>query len=84
MPVKPIYRLFKYLKNNGLRASVLRCLSILLLISGTAVAQIAAKFETPPILRASDLAPATLLNGNGFHVDDRVPTDGRRVSAPPT
>jgi hypothetical protein len=27
-------------------------------------------------VRASDLAPATLLNGNGFHVDDQVPTDG--------
>jgi hypothetical protein len=33
-------------------------------------------FEVPPILPARDLAPATLLNGSGFHVDDEVPTDG--------
>jgi hypothetical protein len=36
----------------------------------------AGKFETPPTLQAQDLAPATLLNGSGFHVDNAVPTDG--------
>lgn len=39
-------------------------------------AQYDTKFEAPPILRAQDLAPASLLNGKGFHVDDQVPTDG--------
>ena len=34
------------------------------------------KFETPPVLHAKDLAPATLLAGKGFQVDDAVPTDG--------
>jgi hypothetical protein len=76
MLVKSIHALFKYLKSRSLRASVVRCLSILLLVSGTAVAHTATEFETPPILRASDLAPATLLSGNGFRVDDQVPTDG--------
>jgi hypothetical protein len=80
MLVKSIYGLFKYLKNRSLRASVLRCLSILLLVSGTAAAQTATRFEKPPILRASDLAPATLLSGNGFRVDDQVPTDGLTAS----
>ena len=35
-----------------------------------------AKFETPPTLPAQVLAPATLLSGNGFHVNNQVPTDG--------
>jgi len=34
------------------------------------------QFENPPVLRAKDLAPATLLDGDGFHVDDQTPTDG--------
>jgi len=42
----------------------------------TAIAQTAAQFETPPTLPAQELAPVTLLNGNGFHVDQKVPTDG--------
>src|SRR5215467_12686645 len=35
-----------------------------------------AKFETPPTLPAQVLAPASLLAGNGFHVNNQVPTDG--------
>jgi hypothetical protein len=35
-----------------------------------------ANFEVPPTLHARDLAPPSLLNGKGFHVDDQVPTDG--------
>ena len=35
-----------------------------------------AGFEKPPVLNAKDLAPANLLKGNGFRVDDNVPTDG--------
>jgi len=31
-------------------------------------------FETPPILKAMDLAPAALLKGRHFTVDERVPT----------
>ena len=36
----------------------------------------AAEFETPPTLPAQVLAPASLLAGNGFHVNNLVPTDG--------
>lgn len=36
----------------------------------------AGQFEKPPVLQAKDLVPATLLSGEGFHVDDAVPTDG--------
>lgn len=39
-------------------------------------AQMTGTFESPPILQARELAPATLLNGSGFHVDNDVPTDG--------
>jgi hypothetical protein len=54
------------------------CLLIMLLVSVVTAAgvQTPSVFETPPILKAQDLAPATLLNGTGFHVDDAVPTDG--------
>lgn len=41
-----------------------------------AFAQDTRTFESPPILQAPELAPATLLNGSGFHVDKSVPTDG--------
>jgi hypothetical protein len=36
----------------------------------------AQQFEQPPTLRAQQLVPATLISGEGFHVNDRVPTDG--------
>jgi hypothetical protein len=48
---------------------------LLLTLQDSAFAQ-QRNFESPPILKAERLAPATLLNGNGFHVDDDVPTDG--------
>jgi hypothetical protein len=35
-----------------------------------------AQTEAPPVLRAADLAPAELLAGPDFRVDDVVPTDG--------
>ena len=44
--------------------------------ASSALAQSAQAFESPPILKAQDLAPASLLTGNGFHVDNEVPTDG--------
>ncbi|HEV7731965.1 MAG TPA: hypothetical protein VGR62_07375 [Candidatus Binatia bacterium] len=40
------------------------------------IAWSADRFETPPTLRAAAAAPADLVKGNGFHVDDAVPTDG--------
>src|SRR5689334_7016470 len=77
MFVKAICGLFQYVNGNSSEVGVFRCcLLVLLLISGTAAAQTAAQFETPPTLPAQELAPATLLNGNGFHVDPEVPTDG--------
>jgi hypothetical protein len=33
-------------------------------------------FESPPVLHAQDLAPAALLQGAGFQVEDAAPTDG--------
>jgi hypothetical protein len=36
----------------------------------------AADFEKPPTLPARVLAPASLLSGSGFHVNNEVPTDG--------
>jgi hypothetical protein len=42
----------------------------------SAFAQQREQFESPPILKAQQLAPASLLSGNGFHVDENVPTDG--------
>jgi hypothetical protein len=35
-----------------------------------------AAYETPPVLRAADLAPAELLKGPRFEVDEAAPTDG--------
>jgi hypothetical protein len=47
------------------------------LIAGSAKpGKAASGFETPPVLKASDLAPAALLKGPRFHVDPEVPTDG--------
>jgi hypothetical protein len=37
------------------------------------VAGAQSKFEEPPVLKASDLAPATMLKGPRFTVDERVP-----------
>jgi hypothetical protein len=48
-------------------------LALALAISEKASAQ---QFERPPMLPAIVLAPATLLSGNGFHVDPQVQTDG--------
>ena len=36
----------------------------------------AEEFERPPTLPARQLAPVSLLSGNGFHVNNQVPTDG--------
>jgi hypothetical protein len=78
MFVRAIRGLFAHVRRSGSKGAIYRyCLLVLLLIPvKAAIAQTAAQFETPPTIRAQDLAPATLLNGNGFHVDEEVPTDG--------
>src|SRR5450755_2768254 len=78
MFVKAIHGTLQDAKGSRARVSVFRCcLLVVLLVSvTTAGAQTSSQFETPPILRAQELAPATLLNGTGFHVDPEVPTDG--------
>ncbi len=48
-------------------------LTLATLIAGTAHAQ---RFETPAKLPAPQLVPASLLSGDGFHVQSPVPTDG--------
>jgi hypothetical protein len=59
-----------------------RCL-IMLLVSAvtTAGMQTPRRSETSPILKVQNLAPATLLNGIGFHVDDSVQPTGSTRSA---
>jgi len=47
--------------------------ALLDLAAGTVPAQ---QFETPPTLPAQALVPASLISGEGFHVDRQVPTDG--------
>jgi hypothetical protein len=55
----------------------LRPIIVLLLVTPVLVGvSPAAEFETPPTLPARVLAPASLLAGNGFHVNNLVPTDG--------
>jgi hypothetical protein len=64
-------------RSNPYRTQLLLFGCVLLLGLGSiAGAQSDTSFEVPPILRAQDLAPPSLLNGKGFHVDDQVPTDG--------
>jgi hypothetical protein len=36
----------------------------------------AEQFERPPILPAQVLVPTSLISGEGFHIDEQVPTDG--------
>jgi hypothetical protein len=49
---------------------------LILLLSILLAASSAPEFEKPPTLPASVLAPTSLLSGDGFHVDKKVPTDG--------
>ena len=58
---------------SRLHRNTLLILTLLLLTAG---ARSAAQFEKPPRLPAHDLAPSSLLSGQGFHVDEQVPTDG--------
>jgi hypothetical protein len=57
--------------------SRIRLIVIVLLLTPVLVALSPAReFETPPTLPAQVLAPASLLSGNGFRVNNQVPTDG--------
>jgi hypothetical protein len=60
------------------RALCAAMLSLALVASGRAHAEDppSPAFESPPVLHAQDLAPASLLQGAGFQVEDAVPTDG--------
>jgi hypothetical protein len=57
----------------SLTRNVLFIAGMVALTGATATAQ---QFETPPTLSAQELVPASLLSGDGFRVDQRVPTDG--------
>jgi hypothetical protein len=65
------------LRSTVLPALVACCAAVLAFaFANRASAQPADAFESPPILKAQQLAPASLLSGSGFHVDEDVPTDG--------
>jgi hypothetical protein len=51
-------------------------LLIVALINLTLGAALAEQFERPPILPAQVLVPTSLISGEGFHIDEQVPTDG--------
>jgi hypothetical protein len=78
MLIKTGPRVFRHIKRSYPEAGVFQCCFLILLLIPirTASAQTAAQFETPPTLQAQELAPKSLINGDGFHVDQEVPTDG--------
>ena len=78
MIVESVRTIFRYEEIRKAWSGLSRCclLALLLIAAGTAAAETAGKFETPPTLRAQELAPAAMLSGKGFHVDEEVPTDG--------
>ena len=51
-------------------------LSVLILLLLSPTAPTAERFEIPPTLPAQTLVPASLLSGDGFRVQQQVPTDG--------
>jgi hypothetical protein len=61
-----------------LNRALVAALATVFVLTGAGVALVAgqAAYETPPVLRAADLAPAELLSGPRFRVDDPVTTDG--------
>jgi hypothetical protein len=56
-----------------LRRLIIMGLLLTAVLVGVSPAQ---EFERPPTLPARLLAPASLLSGDGFHVNNQVPTDG--------
>lgn len=63
---------------DRLRTRVQCCALLVAAWIGTPLATSAqaSNFETPPTVRAADVAPESLLAGAGFRVDPEVPTDG--------
>ena len=59
--------------NNAVRTAIT---VLALLAPCVASAQTKAGFEKPPVLHVTDLVPEKPLQGKGFHVEDKVPTDG--------
>src|SRR5262245_45298059 len=59
------------------RTAVHAVIAVLLLSTPRVVsAQAEADFETPPVLNVKDLVAENLLQGKGYHVEEKVPTDG--------
>ena len=50
--------------------------AFLLIAPRMASAQAKTDFEKPPVLNVRDLVAENLLQGKGFHVEEKVPTDG--------
>jgi len=50
--------------------------TFLLIVPQVASAQTKTDFEKPPVLKVTQLIPAKLLTGQGFRVEEKVPTDG--------
>jgi len=59
---------------RALEAATLAAIACVL--AGQAAAQTPEEFDKPTVLHAVDTAPAKLLLGPGFRVEDAVPTDG--------
>ena len=78
MLIKAIRGIFLHANGSAMHAGIYRSFLLMLLLIPvrTASAQTAVQFEIPATLQASQLAPASLLSGNGFRVDQDVPTDG--------
>src|SRR5262245_22965047 len=71
-------RSIRHQLTRNARRSAIRIAVTTLLLSApyVAIAQTAVDFEKPPVLKVTELVPAKLLSGQGFHVAEMVPTDG--------
>jgi len=65
-------------KNGTTNQPALCLIVIASMLSGfNSVAEISGEVEVPPVLKASEMAPAdVVLKGDRYRVDDEVPTDG--------
>lgn len=63
----------RQLGGNAARATFA---ALLLIVPPVASAQSKTNFEKPPVLKVTQLIPAKLLTGQGFRVEEKVPTDG--------
>ncbi len=66
-------RLVRNVRNTAVHITLA---TVLLIAPQTVSAQTAAAFEKPPVLSVTQLIPAKLLTGQGFRVEEQVPTDG--------